>query len=64
MSEDLDVDNDVFLEGGVLSCVCGQSLEEDEAVPLIKTEGRKQFIACPTCDMRHWADGGLFRLDN
>ncbi len=29
MSEDLDVDNDVFLEGGVLSCVCGQSLEED-----------------------------------
>ncbi len=62
MSEDLEVDNDVFLEGGVLSCICGQAIEEEEAI--IETEGGKQFIACPTCDMKHWAEGGVFRLED
>ena len=63
MSEDLEVENDVFLEGGVLYCICGQPIEQEEAIPLIETEKRKQFIACPTCDMKYWAEGGMFRIE-
>ena len=47
MSEDLEVDDDVFLEGGVLSCICGQALEEEEAIPLIKTEARPEVSQLP-----------------
>ena len=47
MSDDLEVESDVFMEGGVLYCICGQPIEQEEAVPLIETEGGKQFIACP-----------------
>ena len=64
MSDDLEVEGDVFMEGGVLYCICGQPIEQEEAVPLIETEGGKQFIACPTCDMKHWAEGGMFTLED
>jgi hypothetical protein len=64
MSEDLDVESDVFLEGGVLYCVCGQPIEPEEAADLIEREGSREFVSCPTCDMRHFADDGKFQLDD
>ncbi len=64
MSEDLDVESDVFLEGGVLYCVCGQPIEPDEVPGLMQRDGIREFLSCPTCDMKLFADSGQFRLDD
>ena len=63
MSEELDVESDVFLEGGVFYCICGQPIEPEEAPALIERDGIREFVACPTCDMRFFADSGKFQLD-
>jgi hypothetical protein len=63
MSEDLEVDDDVFLEEGVLYCICGNPVEADDAPRLIEREAGREFIACPTCEMKHFAESGKFRLD-
>ncbi len=64
MSGDLDVEDDVFLDGGVLYCVCGQPIEADEAQAMIEREANREFITCPACDMKHYADSGKFKLDD
>jgi len=64
MSEDLDVESDIFLEGGVLYCICGQPIEPEEAPDLIEREGTREFLSCPTCDMKLFADSGKFELDD
>jgi hypothetical protein len=64
MSEELEVEDDVFLEGGVLYCLCGQPIEPDEAQGLIGMDSGREFITCPTCDMKHFADSGKFRLED
>ena len=63
MSEELEVDDDVFLEEGVLYCVCGNPIEAEDAGGLLQTEGGREFVACPACDMRHFAETGKVRLD-
>lgn len=64
MSEELEVEDDVFLDEGVLYCICGNPIEAEDASGLIEREGSREFIVCPTCDMRHYAEGGKFRLDD
>jgi len=64
MSDDLEVEDDVFLEEGVLYCTCGNPIEADDVGGLITKEAGKEFVECPTCDMRHYAEGGQFRLDD
>ncbi len=63
MSDDLEVEDDIFLEDGVLYCICGNPIEAEDASSLIVAEGRREFIACPTCDMKHFAETGKFKLD-
>jgi hypothetical protein len=62
MSDELEVEDDVFLEEGVFYCTCGNPIEAEDASGLIEKEGGKEFVACPTCDMKHFADSGRFRL--
>ena len=62
MSDDLEVEDDVFLEEGVFYCTCGNPIEAEDASGLIEKEAGKEFVACPTCDMKHFADSGHFRL--
>jgi hypothetical protein len=64
MSDDLEVDDDIFLEEGVLYCVCGNPIEAEDAGGLVEREGRREFITCPSCDMKHFAETGKFRLDD
>jgi len=63
MSEELEAEDDVFLNEGVLYCVCGQPIEADDVKGLIAQEGDREFVSCPTCDMKYYADGGTFKLD-
>ena len=63
MSEELEAEDDVFLNEGVLYCVCGQPIEAEDVRGLIAREGDREFVSCPTCDMRYYADGGKFRID-
>jgi hypothetical protein len=63
MSEDLEVEDDVFLEEGVLYCLCGNPIESEDAGGLVEREAGREFIACPTCDMKHFAESGHFRFD-
>lgn len=63
MSEDLEVDDDIFMEEGVLYCVCGTPVEAEDAKGLIDRDEGREFILCPSCDMKHFAEGGKFRLD-
>ena len=63
MSEELECEDDVFLEEGVLYCACGQPIEAEDASALIASEGGREFVSCPACEMRHFAEGGKFRLD-
>lgn len=63
MSDELEVEDDVFLEEGVFYCTCGNPIEAEDATSLIEKEAGKEFVACPTCDMRHFAETGKFRLD-
>ena len=62
MSDDLEVEDDVFLEEGVFYCTCGNPIEAEDASGLIEKEAGKEFVACPTCDMKHFADSGRFRM--
>ena len=62
MSDDLEVEDDVFLEEGVFYCTCGNPIEAEDAAGLIEKESGKEFVACPTCDMKHFADSGRFRM--
>jgi hypothetical protein len=63
MSEELEAEDDVFLNEGVLYCVCGQPIEAEDVRGLIAQTGEREFVSCPTCDMRYYAEGGKFRLD-
>jgi hypothetical protein len=63
MSDELEVEDDVFLEEGVLYCTCGNPIEADDASGLIERLGGREFVSCPSCDMKHFAEGGRFRLD-
>ena len=63
MSDELEVEDDVFLEQGVFYCTCGNPIEAEDATGLIERDGGKEFVSCPTCDMRHFAETGKFRLD-
>ena len=63
MSDELEVEDDVFLEEGVFYCTCGNPIEAEDAGGLIEREAGKEFVACPACDIRHFADSGKFRLD-
>ncbi len=63
MSEELEVDDDVFLEEGVLYCICGNPIEAEDASGLIEKDGGREYVTCPTCDMRHYAEGGKFLFD-
>jgi hypothetical protein len=63
MSDELEVEDDVFLEEGVLYCVCGNPIEAEDAGSLVQKEGEREFVTCPTCDMKHFAETGKFRLD-
>jgi hypothetical protein len=63
MSDDLEVEDDVFLEEGVLYCTCGTPIEAEDASGLIERTGGREFITCPSCDMKHFAESGRFRLD-
>lgn len=62
MSDELEVEDDVFLEEGVFYCTCGNPIEAEDASGLIDKEAGKEFVACPTCDMKHFADSGRFRF--
>lgn len=62
MTDDLEVESDVFLEDGVFYCTCGTPIEAEDATGLIEKEAGKEFVACPACDMKHFADSGRFRL--
>ncbi len=63
MSGELEVEDDVFLEEGVFYCICGNPIEGEDASGMIQKEAGKQFVACPTCDTKHFAKSGRFRLD-
>ena len=63
MSDELEVEDDVFVEEGVFYCTCGNPIEAEDANGLINKESGKEFVACPTCDMKHFAEGGTFKLD-
>ena len=63
MSDELEVEDDVFLEDGVFYCTCGNPIEEEDASGNISREAGKEFVACPTCDTKHFAEGGRFRFD-
>lgn len=62
MSDEIEVDDDVFLEEGVLYCTCGTPVEAEEAPGLVQKEAGREYIACPMCDVKHFADSGKFRL--
>ncbi len=64
MSGELDVEDDVFIEEGVLYCLCGNPIEAEDAPSLLQREAGREFIACPTCDLKHYAEGGKFKLDD
>ncbi len=62
MSDELEVEADVFLEEGVFYCTCGNPIEAEDVSSKIAKEGGKEFVSCPSCDMKHFADTGRFRL--
>ena len=63
MSDELEVEDDVFIEEGVFYCTCGNPIEAEDATGLIERDAGREFVACPTCDMKHFAEGGKFRID-
>ena len=64
MSDEMEVEDDVFLEEGVLYCTCGSPIDADDADGLIDRSTGREFVSCPTCDMKLFADSGHFRLDD
>ena len=62
MSDELEIEDDIFLEEGVFYCTCGNPIEAEDASGLIEKEAGKEFVACPTCDMKHFADSGRFNM--
>ncbi len=62
MSDELEVEADIFLEEGVFYCSCGNPIEAEDAT--IEKQAGKEFVSCSTCDMKHFADSGRFRLDD
>jgi len=63
MSDELEIEGDVFLEEGVFYCTCGNPIEAEDAQGMIERQAGKEFVTCPTCDMKHFADTGRFQLD-
>ncbi len=63
MSDEIEVEDDVFLEEGVLYCHCGNPIDADDAPHLVEKEAGREFVACPTCDIKLYADTGKFRFD-
>jgi DNA-directed RNA polymerase subunit RPC12/RpoP len=63
MSDEIEVDDDIFLEEGVLYCTCGTPVEAEEASGLLQKEAGREYIACPSCDVRHFAESGKFRME-
>lgn len=64
MSDELEVEDDVFLEEGVFYCTCGNPIEADDASSLVAREEGREFVSCPACDMKHFAESGNFKLDD
>jgi hypothetical protein len=64
MSDEIEVEDDVFLEEGVLYCHCGNPIEAEDASNLVQKEAGREFLACPTCDIRLFADTGKFRFES
>lgn len=62
MSDELEIEDDVFLEEGLFYCTCGNPIEAEDASGLIEKQAGKEYVACPTCDMKHFADSGRFRM--
>jgi len=60
MSDELDVEDDIFLEEGVFYCTCGNPIEAEDAT--IEKQAGKEFVSCATCDMKHFADSGQFQV--
>ena len=63
MADGLDAESDVFLLEGVLYCLCGNPIEADDAQGLVQREQGKEYVACPTCDMKYFAETGQFQFD-
>ncbi|TDI42133.1 MAG: hypothetical protein E2P02_13575 [Acidobacteria bacterium] len=63
MSDEMEIEDDIFLEEGVLYCTCGNPIEEEDASGMIQKESGRQFVTCPACDTKHFAEGGQFVLD-
>ena len=63
MSDEMEVKDDIFLEEGVFYCTCGNPIEGEDASSMIQKESGKQCVSCPTCDTKHFAEGGQFILD-
>ena len=63
MSDEMEIEDDIFLEEGVLYCTCGNPIEEEDASGMIQKESGRQFVTCPSCDTKHFAEGGQFVLD-
>ena len=62
MSDELEVEDDIFLEEGVFYCTCGNPIEAEDVTSKIGKEAGKEFVTCPSCDAKHFADSGRFRL--
>ena len=62
MSDEQEIESDVFLEEGVFYCTCGNPIEAEDATSLIEKQADKEFVSCPSCDTKHFADGGRFQL--
>ena len=62
MSDELEIEADIFVDEGVFYCTCGNPIEAEDVSGKIEKQGGKEFVSCPSCDMKHFADGGHFRL--
>jgi hypothetical protein len=62
MSDEIDVEDDVFLEEGVLYCHCGNPIEAEDVSSLIQNQAGREYVTCPICDMKYFADSGKFSI--
>ena len=64
MSDEFEVEDDIFLEAGMFYCSCGNPIEGEDASSMIQREAGREFVSCPTCDMKHFAESGSFKMDD
>jgi hypothetical protein len=62
MSDELEIEDDIFLEEGLFYCTCGNPIEAEDVDGQIEKQAGKEFVSCSTCDMKHFADSGRFKL--